>query len=255
MRCKNILQWGPEGDLTELLYLHDSYVKQFDAIVAAVDGQSVALDHTAFYAGGGGQPTDTGRLAWDGGASIVVQMRKDGDTAWHLVEGTVPPVGTPVRGTLDWDRRYAIMRHHSALHVLVGAAYHLFGALVTGGAIYPERARMDFSLDDLSKERVTAIEAEANRVIDGGRRILVRFVPRDEFERSDLMRLAKNLIPQEIREVRVVEIEGFDAQADGGTHVANTQEIGRLVVTKTENKGKTNRRLEIALTHEYGIRG
>ena len=140
------------------------------------------------------------------------------------------------------------MRHHSALHVLVGAVYHLFGALVTGGAIYPERARMDFSLEDLNKGRVTAIEAEANRVIGEHRRILARFVSREEFERSDLTRLARNLLPPEIREVRVIEIEGFDAQADGGTHVANTSEIGRLAVTKTENKGKTNRRLEIALT-------
>ncbi|MGH2437849.1 MAG: alanyl-tRNA editing protein, partial [bacterium] len=120
--------------------------------------------------------------------------------------------------------------------------------LVTGGAIYPDRARMDFSLEDLNKDRVAAIEAEANRVIGENRRILVRIVSRDEYERSDLTRLARNLLPPEIQEVRVIEIEGFDAQADGGTHVANTSEIGRLVVAKTENKGKTNRRLEIALT-------
>lgn len=233
--------------MTQLLYLHDSYLREFDAAVEAHRDQAVALDRTAFYAGGGGQPVDVGVLRWEGGSCRVTDMRKDGEAAWHAADGPLPPVGTPVRGTLDWDRRYGIMRHHSALHVLVGVVYHQFSALVTGGAIYPDRARMDFSLEDLNRDRVAAIEAEANRVIREGRRILVRFLPREEFERSDLVRLAKNLVPPGLREVRVVEIEGYDAQADGGTHVATTLEIGRLVVTKTENKGKSNRRLEIAL--------
>lgn len=235
--------------MTELLYLHDSYLREFDAAVTAVEGTAVVLDRTAFYAGGGGQPADTGALSWpDGSAVHVGEVRRAGFEVVHVVEGTPPPVGALVRGALDWDRRFAIMRHHSALHVLVGVVYKVFGAMVTGGAIYPDRARMDFALQDLNKERVAAIEQEANRVIAEGHRILVRSVPREEYERSDLTRLAKNLLPPEITEVRVVEIEGFDAQADGGTHVANTLEIGRLVVTKTENKGKTNRRLEIALT-------
>ncbi len=234
--------------VTELLYLQDSYLREFDAAVTAVDGQAVALDRTAFYPGGGGQPADTGAVRWAGGEARVIEMRRAGDAIWHLLEGVAPPVGAPVRGAVDWDRRYAIMRHHSALHVLVGVVYKQFTALVTGGAIYPDRARMDFSLEDLNKERVAAIESEANRVIQEHRRILVRFVSRQEFEQSDLSRLAKNLLPPEIREVRVVEIEGFDAQADGGTHVVGTAEIGRLVVTKTENKGRINRRLEIALS-------
>jgi len=234
--------------MTELLYLHDSYLREFDATVTSVNGQTVTLDQTAFFPSGGGQPSDSGLLRWPGGEARVLDIKKDGASARHDLDGPVPPEGQIVRGVLDWDRRFAIMRHHSALHVLVGAVYHLFGALVTGGAIYPDRARMDFSLEDLNKDRVAAIEAEANRVIGENRRILVRFVSREEFERSDLTRLARNLLPPEIREVRVIEIEGFDAQADGGTHVANTSEIGRLAVTKTENKGKTNRRLEIALT-------
>ena len=234
--------------MTELLYLHDSYLREFDGTVTAVNGQTVTLDQTAFFPSGGGQPSDAGLLRWPGGEARVLDIKKDGASARHDLDGPVPSEGQIVRGVLDWDRRFAIMRHHSALHVLVGAVYHLFGALVTGGAIYPDRARMDFSLEDLNKGRVTAIEAEANRVIGEHRRILARFVSREEFERSDLTRLARNLLPPEIREVRVIEIEGFDAQADGGTHVANTSEIGRLAVTKTENKGKTNRRLEIALT-------
>ncbi len=191
-------------------------------------------------------------MGWDGGECRVREVRKDSEQCWHHLDGSLPLVGAPVRGVLDWDRRYAIMRHHSALHVLVGAVYHLFNALVTGGAIYPERARMDFALEDLSKARVATIEGEANRVIQGGRRILVRFLPRAEFEHSDLLRLARDLVPPGINEVRIVEIEGFDAQADGGTHVANTREIGRLIVTKTENKGKINRRLEIALQPGVG---
>lgn len=234
--------------MTQLLYLHDSYLREFDAVVTGVDGQRVALDRSAFFPGGGGQPADTGLLRWNGTTGRVAELRKEGDTVWHVVEGEAPAPGAAVHGVLDWERRFDIMRHHSALHVLVGVVYKTFSALVTGGAIYPDRARMDFSLEDLNKDRITAIEAEANRVIGEQRRILVRFLSRDEFERSDLVRLAKNLIPQEIREVRVIEIEGFDAQADGGTHVANTSEIGTLRVVKTENKGKINRRLEISLS-------
>jgi Ser-tRNA(Ala) deacylase AlaX len=139
------------------------------------------------------------------------------------------------------------MRYHSALHVMVGAIYHLYRAKVTGGAIYPDRARMDFTLQDLNKDKVAAIEAETNRVIQENRRILVRWMSREEFESADLVRLARDLVPRDVDRIRVLEIEGFDAQADGGTHVASTREIGRLVVTKTDNKGKLNRRLEIAL--------
>lgn len=234
--------------MTQLLYLHDSYLREFDATVTAVDEPRVALDRTAFFPGGGGQPSDTGTLRWDGISAQVVDLRRGDGVVWHIVDGAIPPSGATVRSVLDWERRFHIMRHHSALHVLVGVVYKSFNALVTGGAIYPDRARMDFSLEDLNKERIGAIEAEANRVIGEHRRILVRFLSREEFERSDLVRLARNLIPPEIREVRVIEIEGFDAQADGGTHVATTAEIGTLRVVKTENKGKINRRLEIALT-------
>jgi Ser-tRNA(Ala) deacylase AlaX len=148
---------------------------------------------------------------------------------------------------VDWPHRYAVMRHHTAVHVLSGVVYHLFAATVTGGQIYPDRARMDFALADLNPDRVAAIEREANRIIGEALPITVRFVSREEFEAHDLVRTAKNLVPAYLTTVRVVEIEGFDAQADGGTHVRNTREIGALRVTKTENKGKINRRLEIAL--------
>jgi misacylated tRNA(Ala) deacylase len=233
--------------MTELLYLHDSYLREAEAIVVSAKGSAVELDRTVFYPGGGGQPADTGWLRWRGGEGRVPEVRRDRGTVWHALDGPVPQAGAHVRGALDWERRYAIMRYHSALHVLVGAVYRLFGALVTGGAIYPDRARMDFSLEDLGKERVASIEQETNRVIAEDRRVLVRFISREEFERSDLIRLARDLVPRDVQEIRVVEIEGYDAQADGGTHVAQTGEIGRLTIVKTENKGKANRRVEIRL--------
>jgi len=233
--------------MTELLHLDDSYLREFDASVVAEASQSVALDRTAFYPGGGGQPSDLGWLRWLDSEASVLGIKTEEESVWHILEGPVPHEGQIVRGALDWERRYAIMRYHSALHVLVGCVYHLFGALVTGVAIHPDRARMDFSLEDLTKERVVAIEAEANRVIQENRRILVRWISREEFDRSDLVRLARNLVPPGLQRIRVIEIENFDSQADSGTHVANTREIGRLVITKTENKGKINRRLQIEL--------
>lgn len=233
--------------MTQLLYLHDSYLWEFDAPVVTTEERAVVLDRTAFYPGGGGQPPDTGVLRWPDGEARVSDMRRHDEQIWHVLEGPAPEAGATVHGVLDWDRRYVIMRYHSALHVLVGVIYKQFGAMVTGGMIHPDRARMDFSLEDLNKDRVATIEAEANRVIQERRRLLVRYVSRAEFERSNLTRLASNLLPPQIREVRVIDIEGFDAQADGGTHVANTEEIGRLAITKTENKGKFNRRLEIVL--------
>jgi len=233
--------------MTEQLYLRDSYLREFDASVTAVQEQAVALDRTAFYPGGGGQPADAGTLDWNGAPARVTELRRDGEVVWHVLDGAPPDPGTPVRGRIDWARRYAIMRHHSALHVLVGIVYRRFGAKVTGGAIYPDRARMDFSLENLNKELVAAIEAQTNAVIAENRPIQVRFVSREEFDRADLTRLANVTLPPTVLEVRVVEIDGFDAQADGGTHVTRTGEIGRLEITKTENKGKANRRLEIAL--------
>lgn len=233
--------------MTQLLYLEDSYLRETDASVESAGEGAVVLDRTVLYPGGGGQPSDAGVLRWEGGECRVVEMRRDGGAVWHVLDGPAPAAGTPVRAAVDWDRRYAIMRHHSALHVLVGAVYRLFNAKVTGGAIYPDRARMDFSLEDLNKDRVGEIERETNRVLAEDRPIAVRFVTHEEFARSDLVRLARDLVPKDVERIRVIEIEGYDAQADGGTHVRHTGEIGALRIVKTENKGKANRRLEIQL--------
>ena len=231
-----------------LLYLDDAYAAEVETAVVEAAGNTLVLRETLFYPGSGGLPPDRGWVRWPGGEVAVVGHRREGDRLWHEVDGVPPPAGAAVTAVLDWPHRYGVMRHHTAVHVLSGVVYHLFGATVTGGQIYSDRARMDFALEDLNPERVAAIEREANRVIQEGRDILVRFVSREEFERHDLVRTAKNLVPAHLTTIRVVEIAGFDAQADGGTHVRTTREIGTLRVVKTENKGKINRRLEIALS-------
>lgn len=235
-------------DASHLIYLHDAYAAEVQTVVLEASEGRIRLRETLFYPGGGGQPADRGWVRWESGEAPVVGHRHDGERLWHEVGGVPPPATTGVRAALDWSHRYAVMRHHSAVHVLSGVVYHLFGSAVTGGQIYADRARMDFALEDLNRDRVAAIEAEANRIIQEGRPIVVRFIPRAEFERHDLVRTARNLVPAHLETIRIVEIEGFDAQADGGTHVRNTREIGMLRVVKTENKGKANRRLEIALS-------
>jgi misacylated tRNA(Ala) deacylase len=234
---------------TELLYATDAYMRSFDAHVQEItpDG-AVILDRTAFYPTGGGQPHDLGTLTWQGGSARVVEVRKAGDAVVHRVEGEVPSVGTGVHGEIDWQRRYALMRHHTALHSMSGVIYQLFGSTVTGGQMYPDRARMDFQLPDLSQDRLAQIEERTNELLTEGHPVSIRFVPRQEaFQIPDLIRTKVNLIPEGIDIIRVVNIEGIDQQADGGTHVANTQEVGRVRIAGSENKGKGNKRLEIVL--------
>ena len=234
---------------TELLYAKDAYLRSFDGEVKELteDG-GVILDQTAFYPTGGGQPHDLGRLTWDGGSARVVEVRKLGGQVVHRIEGQAPPVGTRVHGEIEWDRRYALMRHHTALHSMSGVIYQLFGATVTGGQMYPDRARMDFQLPDLSQERLQQIETRTNELLGQSRPVSIRFMPREEaFQIPDLIRTKVNLIPEGIEIIRVVDIDGIDQQADGGTHVGNTREVGRVRITGSENKGKGNKRLEIVL--------
>lgn len=234
--------------VTELLYLKDHYLREFDASVVCVEANSVTFDKTAFYPTGGGQPNDTGIIRWKEGESKILDVSKRTGAVLHKIDGQTPREGVMVRGVIDWDRRYVFMRYHSALHVLCGLVYHMYGGLVTGGQIYLDRARMDFDLQDLGPDRVQEIEKECNKVIEAGRPISVRFLPREEaMKHPDLIRTKINLVPPEIAEVRVVEIEGLDVQADGGTHVANTKEIQGIKIVKTANKGRINRRMEIAL--------
>jgi misacylated tRNA(Ala) deacylase len=242
---------------TELLYQLDSYLRAWEATVTGADPEtgSVTLDRTAFYPGGGGQPADTGTMTrpQDGTRWRVTAVRKDGSQVLHSLDlvAPLPRVGDTVACELDWEPRYRLMRMHTALHVLCGVVFRDYGALVTGGNMGPDKARMDFELEDLSPERVAEIERRANEEIAKGREIRVRILPREEaFQIPDLIRTKVNLLPEGITEVRTVEVVGLDLQADGGTHVANTREVGGIKVVGTRSKGKSNKRLEIVLVDE-----
>ena len=213
-----------------------------------VQEHNVVLDRSLFYPRGGGQMADRGTLRGYGGTYPVVSVEKRAGTVYHAVDGPLPAVGEEVQGTVDWEHRYLQMRTHTALHVLCGVIYHRFSAHVTGCQMYPDRARMDFTLSDLSKDRVDEIERLSNEAIQAGYPVRVRFIPRREADlMPELIRTKMSLVPADVDPLRVVEIVGLDLQADGGTHVANTIEVGSIRITKTENKGRENRRLEIEL--------
>jgi misacylated tRNA(Ala) deacylase len=231
---------------TDLLFLRDAYLRAFDATVTAVDadGRRVGLDRTAFYPTGGGQPHDAGTLA----GLPVVDVRKEGDEVWHALGGDDPlsAVGTTVHGELDWERRHALMRTHTALHVLCGVIWNEWSTAVTGGNMEPLSARMDFEFDPLPEGFGPRVQDLVNAEIDADRPIEVSFLPRDTAVMDeDLIRTKVNMIPESVKEIRVVDIVGLDKQADGGTHVRSTGEIGRFEVVKTESKGKGNKRLRV----------
>jgi misacylated tRNA(Ala) deacylase len=219
-----------------------------EAVVTAVEDDRVALDQTVFYAQSGGQPADHGVLRWDGGEARVVDVRRAGEDIWHRLEGPLPPPDACIQGTLDWERRYALMRAHTALHILCGVIWRDYSAPVTGGAMEQGSARMDFELERMSADFASEIEARANAEIAADRPIQVRILPRAEaFAIPDLIRTKINLLPEGIAQVRVVEIVGLDLQADGGTHVARTGEVGRIRVAGHESKGRINKRLRLAI--------
>ena len=233
--------------MTELLYQTDSYLKEFDAVVTAVnpDEKAVVLDRTAFYPGGGGQPNDVGRLA----GLNVLKVRKASDDVLHVVDGDLPFVGTGVRGVINWDRRYRLMRTHTAMHILCGCVFRDYGAQVTGGDMEPLKGRMDFEFERLQKELVTVIEATINREVQAGRDVRVKILPRAEaFQIPDLIRTKINLLPEGIQLVRTVEIVGLDLQADGGTHVKNTSEVGQIRVVDYKSKGAINKRIYVEVS-------
>jgi len=228
--------------MSELLYLRDAYLREFDAEVVEVDDQRVRLDRTAFYPTGGGQPHDTGTL--DG--VEVVEVRKEGDAVWHTLEGAVPAVGDTVTGVVDWERRHALMRTHTALHILCGVIWNEWRTAVTGGNMTPLAARMDFEFDPLPEGFGARVEELVNAEIAEDRPIQVQFLPRDTAVMDeDLIRTKVNMIPEVVKEIRVIDIVGLDKQADGGTHVASTGEVGAIRVTKTESKGKANKRIRL----------
>jgi misacylated tRNA(Ala) deacylase len=238
--------------MTELLYQTDSYLQTFSATVAAVDEAShaVLLDRTAFYPGGGGQPYDLGVLRYADGVAPLERPRKGPEGVWHVLAAgvTLPAVGTFVEGQIDWARRYRLMRTHTAMHVLCGVVFRDYGAQVTGGDMEPLQGRMDFEFETMSKELVSVIEAAVNVEVAAAHPVRVQILPRETaFQIPDLIRTKINLLPPGITEVRTVELVGLDLQADGGTHVKNTAEVGRVRVVDYKSKGKINKRIYVEL--------
>lgn len=233
---------------TEELAPQDSYLPRAEGRVLEVAEGGLYLDRTVFYARGGGQPGDVGTIMWDGGSVEVVDtVRKDGKP-FHVVEDTaaLPDPGTPVEGVIDWERRYLTMRTHTALHALSGVVYRDYGAKVTGGNMTPGEARMDFELDGISAEFGQEIERKLNEELVKGYPTEIIVLAREiAMQDPDLIRTKVNLIPEFVTEIRVVDIKGLDRQADGGTHVNSTLEVGRIEVVKTESKGKANKRMRI----------
>ncbi len=234
---------------TDALYAEDAYLREFEATVLAVDseGRRVALDRTVFFPGGGGQPHDLGSL----GGLPVESVARDGELVWHTLGGdeALPAEGDGVEGQLDWERRHALMRTHTALHVLSAVIWRDHEAKVTGASMEPLRGRMDFELEGLSGELVREIEARVNEEVAADRPVIVDFLPREEADRRpELIRTKVSLLPDSITVVRTVEIDGLDLQADGGTHVARTGEIGTVSIPEYKSKGRLNKRLQLALS-------
>ena len=240
--------------MTELLYQTDSYLKEFSATILSVDSESrsVVLDRSAFYPGGGGQPCDFGTLEVAGIRYPVEKVKKQGDDVLHFLGGT-EPLPTPnatsrCAGTLDWVRRHQLMRTHTALHILCGTVFRDYGAKVTGGDMDPLKGRMDFEFETMRGELVRDIEAAVNLEVQNRRDIRVKILPREEaFQIPDLIRTKINLLPEGISQVRTVEIVGLDLQADGGTHVMNTSEVGHVKVVDYKSKGAINKRIYIEI--------
>lgn len=232
--------------MTELLAHADAYLQEFDAAVVAVDAEqnAVALDKTAFYPGGGGQPCDFGWL----NDTPVTKVKRQGQHIWHWLDGSLPAEGDAVHGKIDWERRHKLMRTHTAFHILCGVVWRDYGAQVTGGNMDVLKGRMDFEFETLKKELVGEIEEKLNVEIAAARPIHVKVLPREEaFQIPDLIRTKINLLPPGITQVRTVEIEGLDLQADGGTHVANTREVGKITVAGYKSKGKINKRIMLEI--------
>jgi misacylated tRNA(Ala) deacylase len=233
--------------MTDLLYHTDSYLKEFDAVVTGIDEEKhgVLLDRTAFYPGGGGQPNDLGELRT--GETVYMLSKVDRGNV-HVIEGDLPAVGTAVHGVLDWERRYKLMRTHTAMHILCGVVWRDYGASVTGGNMEPLEGRMDFEFDRMQKELVSEIEQKINAEIAAARDVRVKILPRAEaFAIPDLIRTKINLVPEGIPEIRTLEIVGLDLQADGGTHVANTREVGHMRITDYKSKGGINKRIYVQI--------
>ncbi len=234
--------------MTEILCYTDSYLREFEARVLDVTPKGVVLDRTAFYPGGGGQPSDTGFLRASDDEYRVTNISRAGGQTVHELDREPPPSGTAVLGEIDWDRRYRLMRTHTALHILCGVVWRDYEAHVTGGNMTPLAARMDFELEQMSADFASEVEARINAEVAAARAIEIKTLPRQEaLQIPDLIRTKINLLPSAVNEIRIVDIVGLDLQADGGTHVANTSEVGHIRVVGHQSKGRINKRLRIEI--------
>ncbi len=237
--------------MTEKLYYQDIYSRNFEAQITEVgaDGLTLALDGSGFYPGGGGQPCDLGSIVIDGEPFTVTEVFTSEGTIWHRLDRAIPQEfkGRGAKGELDWDRRFNHMRYHSALHLLNGVAFQAFGALVTGGQVYADRARIDFTLDDLAPEKVEYLEKETNLAIQKNLPLVAREVSSEEAAQMPELVRTLNAMPPSGTRLRIMEITGLDRQFCGGTHVSNALEVGSLKISGTRSKGKQNKRVEITL--------
>jgi misacylated tRNA(Ala) deacylase len=238
--------------MTKYLYHQDAYLKRFEAEITAIEPElhAAALNQTAFYPGGGGQPHDSGWLSHGINRIAINKVQKLNDEIWHFIDpnSELPETSAIMQGEIDWQRRYQLMRTHSAMHVLCGVVFRDYGALVTGGNMEPLEGRMDFEFETMSKELVEVIENSVNNEIKASRPIIAKILPREEaFTIPDLIRTKINLLPPQISEIRTIEIVGLDLQADGGTHVNNTNEIGKVHISDYKSKGKINKRIYLSL--------
>ena len=235
--------------MTEELFLTDSYLREFEARVVKRAGRELTLDRTAFYAGGGGQPPDKGHLRVGPVQAYVVDVKRVGGDVVHVLDSPIPATVEKINGELAWERRYAHMRYHTALHVLSGVIWREFGAKVTGAQMREDHARMDFSFpEEWTAEVVGEIERLTNLALAEERSVRVYELPREEaLKDPDLIRTQIDRVPERVEMVRIVEIEGIDAQADGGTHVENTGEVGQMKITGHKSKGRNNKRIEFTL--------
>ncbi|MFC1741484.1 alanyl-tRNA editing protein AlaXM [Nanoarchaeota archaeon] len=233
--------------MTELLYLKDNYKKEFEATVTKADGKNILLDKTCFYPLSGGQPGDTGVIVADGKEYKVLNTIKKGPGAIHEVDQEGIKEGDNITGMIDWSRRYHLMRSHTACHILCLVVHNETKALITGNQITDEKCRIDFNLENFDREQIQSFEKKANEIIEEGVDVSTKILPKEEaFQIPDVLKL-KNVLPPSIENIRVVDIEGYDIQACGGTHVKNTQEIKGISITKVDNKGKNNRRIYFKL--------
>lgn len=241
--------------MTEQIYSTDAYAREVGARVVEVDRDdgAVLLDRTVLYPGGGGQPHDVGELVLGDDRLAIVRVTSDERGVWHWLEGGLPPRGQDVRAVVDWDRRYRLMRTHTAMHALCGVVWERYHSPVTGGNMEPGEGRLDFDLPDWDPADREVLEAELNRQLQRDLPVEIAFLPREEADEDpSLIRTKVSLLPPTLRTVRVVDIVGLDRQADGGTHVAATHEVGNVRIVKVENKGKGFRRIRLAVEGDGG---